>query len=141
MALLYRDAVNDEILDAAARLAVRGCGPRGTLTRELAGAAVHDAFCSCVTDAEDEIEHRLSAIHEELINEVLKRAQGMLGMARSADGTATDAGRAPAQDKEAGRRSMDERLDGAEGDSFPASDPPSFTDPTRNIRGNPSLRR
>jgi tellurite resistance-related uncharacterized protein len=51
-----------------------------------------------------------------------------------ADGSATDVSQIPVEVKEESKKSVEDQLDEAEKDSFPASDSPSLTDPTRSIR-------
>jgi hypothetical protein len=138
MALLYSDAVSYEIINKAADLVVeRHARQHDAPLSKLAEVAVYETFCTCVTGAEDMIEHHLSAIHSELINGVIKRAQQILkrnSLSRAADATEAST---TAMDEQ--KQRVEDELDEAERESFPASDPPSLTDPTRTIRLLPNV--
>jgi hypothetical protein len=74
------DAVTHERIEAAVDRTLRlhaqqGGAPLGT----LAWATVEETFCTCVTGAEDAVEHHLSAIHAALVADVLQRAERRLG--------------------------------------------------------------
>ncbi len=74
------DAVtNERIVAAVDRTlclhAQRDGAPVGT----LAWTAVEETFCTCVTGAEDAVEHHLSAIHAALVADVLQQAERRLG--------------------------------------------------------------
>jgi hypothetical protein len=123
MALLYSDAVSYEIINKAADLVVERHAqqPVAPLSK-LAEVAVYETFCTCVTGAEDMIEHHQSAIHAELINGVIKRAQEILkrnSLSRAAD--ATEASTTAVDEQ---KQRVEDELDEAERESFPASDPP-----------------
>lgn len=74
------DAVTNERIEAAVDRTLRlhaqqGGAPLGS----LAWAAVEETFCTCVTGAEDAVEHHLSAIHAALVADVLQQAERRLG--------------------------------------------------------------
>lgn len=74
MADQYVDAAGQERFEAAVALARRlylECEARSV--EDAAAAAVIQAFCLCVTDANDQMEHQLSPIHTALIAEVADR--------------------------------------------------------------------
>jgi hypothetical protein len=138
MTLLYGDAVSYEIINKAADLVVeRHAQQHDAPLSKLAEVAVYETFCTCVTGAQDMIEHHLSAIHAELINGVLKRAQEILK--RTPPSPAADAVEASTTAVDEQKQRVEDKLDEAERESFPASDPPSLTDPTRTIRVLPNV--
>ncbi len=74
------DAVSDERIEAAVdRTLCLHAQQGGALLGSLAWAAVEETFCTCVTGAEDAVEHHLSAIHAALVADVLQRAERRLG--------------------------------------------------------------
>lgn len=74
------DAVSDERIEAAVnRTLCLHAQQDGTPLESLAWAAVEETFCTCVTGAEDAVEHQLSAIHAALVADVLRRAERRLG--------------------------------------------------------------
>jgi len=81
----YHDAVDDARLDAAARnvlsLSTTDCP---VPVQELAARVVTETFCTCVTDAADACESRVSTIHTGLIEEVVRRAEAATGSTRTA---------------------------------------------------------
>lgn len=74
------DAVSNERIEAAvSRTLCLDAEQGGTPLGSLAWAAVEETFCTCVTGAEDAIEHHLSAIHAALVADVLQRVERRLG--------------------------------------------------------------
>jgi len=104
----YHDAVDDARLDAAARNVLRqSLATCPGSVRDMATSVVADTFCSCVTDAEDVCEGRLSAIHAILIEEVVRRVRAFVAEPVASMDTSDE-------------------VDVASEHSFPASDPPSW---------------
>lgn len=74
------DAVTNERIEAAVdRTLCLHAQQGGALLGTLAWAAVEETFCTCVTGAEDAIEHHLSAIHAALVADVLQQTERRLG--------------------------------------------------------------
>ena len=77
----YHDAVDDARLNAAAMdvlgLSLAACP---IPVHDLAARVVTETFCSCVTEAEDACEGRLSTIHAELIAEVVRRVEAVVAV-------------------------------------------------------------
>jgi len=92
----YGDPFNREAIEkAVARvLRFRWEAPDVPLEQHVE-VAVHEHFCACVVDIEDQIEQRRSGIHDTIASEVRQRVQIHL---------------------------IDDRIDEAPKDSFPASD-------------------
>lgn len=93
----YGDPFNGEAIEKAVSrvLKFRREAPNAPLEQHVE-VAIHEHFCSCVIEIEDQIEQRRSGIHDTIANEVRQRVQ---------------------------RRLADDRIDEASKDSFPASDP------------------
>lgn len=80
MADQYVEAAGEERFEAAVATALRLCSECEELSaEEAAAAAVIQAFCLCVTDANDQMEHQLSSIHTALIAEVTDRVAAKVG--------------------------------------------------------------
>ena len=69
----YADAINTVTFAAAVCLTRELQLERSQPLAHSAAEAVSRTFCACVTDGEDAAEHRFSAIHRELIEEVIAR--------------------------------------------------------------------
>ena len=70
----YPDVIDARTLDRAVNLTLtlRRAGT-GSVS-DLAATAVLQTYCTCVTGAEDEAEHRFSAIHQTLVDNVAAAA-------------------------------------------------------------------
>ncbi len=74
------DAVSNERIEAAVDRTLRLRAQQGgALVGSQAWTAVEETFCTCVTGAEDAVEHHLSALHASLVADVLQRAERRLG--------------------------------------------------------------
>jgi hypothetical protein len=71
----FADAINGRMFDSAVDLTRHLRTERPLSLAELAALAVSRTFCTCVTDGEDAAEHQFSAIHGELIEEVILRVR------------------------------------------------------------------
>lgn len=71
----YADAINTATFAAAVCLTRELQLGRSETLAQSAAEAVSRTFCACVTDGEDAAEHRFSAIHRELIEEVIARVR------------------------------------------------------------------
>lgn len=71
----YADAINSATFTAAVSLARELQLERSEPVAQSAADAVSRTFCACVTDGEDDAEHRFSAIHRQLIDEVIVRVR------------------------------------------------------------------
>lgn len=67
--------INDASFATAVGLARQLQSERSEPLIESASEAVSRTFCACVTGGEDAAEHRFSAIHRRLIDEVVARAR------------------------------------------------------------------
>ena len=75
----YGDPLNPQAFNRAVEMAVALArkAPLVPLARHVDNA-VHQAFCSCAIDIEDEIENRRSGMHESIAREVRRRAEDRL---------------------------------------------------------------
>ena len=74
------DVVSKERIEAAVNLILRlRAQQNGAPLQSLAWAAVEETFLTCVTGADDAVEHHLSAMHAALVADVLQRAERCLG--------------------------------------------------------------
>ncbi len=71
----YADTINTATFAAAVSLTRDLQLERSEPVAQSAAEAVSRTFCACVTDGEDAAEHRFSAIHRELIEEVIARVR------------------------------------------------------------------
>lgn len=71
----YADAINSATFATAVRLTRELQLGRSEVLAQSAAEAVSRTFCACVTDGEDAAEHSFSAIHRELIAEVIARVR------------------------------------------------------------------
>lgn len=69
----YDDLFGSEEIEAAVTqvLELRRATPAAPLDQHVE-MAVHEHFCTCAVDIEDEIEHRRSGIHEAIAKEIRK---------------------------------------------------------------------
>jgi hypothetical protein len=75
------DAVSDERIETAVdRTLHLRLQQDGAPLGQLAWTAVEETFCTCVTGAEDAVEHHLSGIHAALVADVLQRAERRLAV-------------------------------------------------------------
>jgi hypothetical protein len=71
----YSDTINTVTFEKAVSLARQLQSERHEPVAKSAEEAVWKSFCVCVTDGEDAAENRFSAIHRELIEEVIARVR------------------------------------------------------------------
>ena len=72
----FADAINGQTFAKAVDLTRRLQSEERAPLVEHAALAVSQTFCTCVTDGEDAAEHQFSAIHRQLILEVVTRVRG-----------------------------------------------------------------
>ena len=75
----YVEAAGSERFDEAVAMTVQMWSEnRAVPLEDVASHAVTEAFCMCVTEAEDEMEHHLSSVHAGLVAEVIRRTRQAL---------------------------------------------------------------
>lgn len=107
MAYRYDEAINDKLLDEAVRrvIAFRHFRHERSLM-ELVDIIVPEVFCLCVTNVSDAMEGHRSQVHAAIVSEVLARIRR--------------------KDKTVAKATNADRVEAADEESFPASDPPSW---------------
>ena len=72
----FSDAINGQTFAVAVDLTRQVQSSERAPLVDHAALAVAQTFCTCVTDGEHAAEHQFSAIHRELILEVVKHVRG-----------------------------------------------------------------